>query len=102
MIFLTKPRLKIMVAIIIGIIDSGSVILSKISQELKSDFSEATEPSKKKRIFRFLTNKKINNDMIQYSFAKSLRKIIKIIQEILILYLIIQQKKIFLLFFNFQ
>jgi len=27
MIFLTKPRLKIMVAIIVGIIDSGSVVL---------------------------------------------------------------------------
>ena len=29
-------------------------------EPLKSDFSEATEASKVKRIFRFLTNNKIN------------------------------------------
>lgn len=74
MIFLTAPRLNVLVAIIIGIIDSGSVVLSKIAQELKSDFSEAAEASKVKRIFRFLTNDKINTDMVQYHFARTLLK----------------------------
>jgi len=71
---LTAPRLRILVAIIIEIIESGSVVLSKIVQELKNDFSEATESSKVKRISRFLTNDKINTDMVQYHFAKTLFK----------------------------
>lgn len=74
MIFLTAPKLRNMVAIIIGIIDSGSVVLSKIAQELKSDFSEGTEPSKVKRIYRFLTNDKIDTDVVQYHFARTFLK----------------------------
>ena len=74
MIFLTKPKLRNLIAIILGIIDSGSVVLSKIAQELKSDFSEGTEPSKVKRIYRFLKNDKINPELVQYHFARTLLK----------------------------
>jgi mRNA-degrading endonuclease RelE of RelBE toxin-antitoxin system len=74
MIFLTAPRLRNLIAIILGIIDSGSVVLSKIAQELKSDFSEGSEPSKVKRIYRFLKNDKINPELVQYHFARTLLK----------------------------
>ena len=42
---------------IIGIICSQSLVLSKISQELKDCYSSGTEESKIKRLQRFLSNK---------------------------------------------
>ena len=49
MIILSTPRLNNLIAIIIGIIASQSVVLSKISQELKYFYSTGTEESKIKR-----------------------------------------------------
>lgn len=60
MIILSAPRLNNLVATIIGIISSKSVVLSKISQELKDCYSLGTEESKIKRLQRFLSNKAIN------------------------------------------
>lgn len=59
MIILSSPRLNNLIAIIIGIISSQSVVLSKISQELKDCYSLGTEESKIKRLQRFLSNKSI-------------------------------------------
>ena len=59
MIILSKPRLNNLIAMVIGIITSQSVILSKISQELKDCYSLGTEESKIKRLQRFLSNKAI-------------------------------------------
>ena len=60
MIILSTPRLNNLIAMIIGIITSQSVILSKIYQELKYCYSLGTEESKIKRLQRFLGNKAIN------------------------------------------
>ena len=60
MIILSKPRLNNLIAMVIGIITSQSVILSKISQELKDCYSLGTEESKIKRLQRFLSNKAID------------------------------------------
>ena len=46
MIILSTPRLNNLIAMIIGIIASQSVVLSKISQELKDSYSTGTEESK--------------------------------------------------------
>ena len=54
MIILSTPRLNNLIAMIIGIICSQSVVLSKISQELKDCYSSGTEESKIKRLQRFL------------------------------------------------
>ena len=54
MIILSAPRLNNLIAMIIGIICSQSVVLSKISQELKDCYSSGTEESKIKRLQRFL------------------------------------------------
>ena len=50
MIILSTPRLNNLIAMIIGIITSQSVILSKISQELKDCYSLGTEESKIKKL----------------------------------------------------
>ena len=60
MIILSTPHLNNLIAIIIEIIVSQSVILSKISQELKDSYSTGTVESKIKRLQRFLSNKSIN------------------------------------------
>ena len=60
MIILSTPRLNNLIEMIIGIITSQSVVLSKISQELKDCYSLGTEESKIKRLQRFLGNKAIN------------------------------------------
>ena len=50
MIILSTPRLNNLIEMIIGIITSQSVVLSKISQELKDCYSLGTEESKIKRL----------------------------------------------------
>ena len=50
MIILSAPRLNNLIAMVIGIICSQSVVLSKISQELKDNYSLGTEESKIKKI----------------------------------------------------
>ncbi|WP_368488027.1 transposase [Clostridium sp. BJN0013] len=69
MIILSSYRLNNLIAIVVGIIVSQSVILSKISQELKDSYSSGTEESKIKRLRRFLTNKAINCEKIYEFFA---------------------------------
>jgi hypothetical protein len=64
---ITSKRLKNLVSIIIGIILSKSVELSDISERLKDNFSEGTEDSKMKRIYRFFSSAPVNADYI-YSF----------------------------------
>lgn len=69
MIILSAPRLNNLIAFIIGIISSQSVILYKISQELKDFYSLGTEESKIKRLQRFLSNKAINLEKLYEFFA---------------------------------
>ena len=66
MIILSMPRLNNLIAMIIGIITSQSVVLSKISQELKNCYSLGTEESKIKRLQRFLGNKAVNVNIFFY------------------------------------
>ena len=72
MIILSIPRLNNLIAMIIGIITSQSVVLSKISQELKNCYSLGTEESKIKRLQRFLGNKAINHERLYEFFAYKL------------------------------
>ena len=74
MIILSAPRLNNLIAVIIGIICSQSVVLSKISQELKDSYSVGTETSKVKRLQRFLSNKAINPEKLYEFFAYKLLK----------------------------
>lgn len=64
---ITSKRLKNLVYIIIGIILSKSVVVSDISEKLKDDFTDATEESKIKRIYRFFSTSTINPEYL-YSF----------------------------------
>lgn len=74
MIPLSSKRLDNLIAIIIGIIISQSVTVSKIAQELKSSYSCALEGSKIKRIYRFLNNKYLQPENLYeffiYNFFK--------------------------------
>ena len=72
MIILSSTRLNNLVAMIVGIIVSQSVILSDISQKLKDSFSYGTEESKIKRLQRFLRNKLINPEKVYEFFAYKL------------------------------
>lgn len=74
MIILSAPRLNNLIAIVVGIIISQSVVLSKISQELKDCYSLGTEESKIKRLQRFLSNKAINLEKLYEFFAYKLLK----------------------------
>ena len=69
MIILSAPRLNNLIAVIIGIICAQSVVLSKISQELKDYYSVGTETSKVKRLQRFLNNKAINPEKLYEFFV---------------------------------
>lgn len=60
MLILKSTRLNNLVAVIIGIIVSRSVILSNTSQEIKYFYSKGNEESKIKTLQRFLNNKDIN------------------------------------------
>ena len=64
MIILSTHRLNNLMAMIIGIISSQLVVLSKISQELKDCYSLGTEESKIKRLQRFLSNKAITPEKL--------------------------------------
>jgi len=64
---MTSKRLKNLVYIIIGIILSKSVELSDIAEKLKDDFTDATEDSKMKRIYRFFKASPMNSEYV-YSF----------------------------------
>ena len=59
MMILSAPRLNNLIAMIIRIICSQSIVLSKISQKLKDNYSLGTEESKIKRLQRFLSNEAI-------------------------------------------
>jgi len=72
MIILSAPRLNNLIAMVIGIICSQSVVLSKISQELKDNYSLGTEESKIKRLQRFLSNEAINPEKLYEFFTYKL------------------------------
>jgi hypothetical protein len=74
---ITSKRLKNLVYIIIGIILSKSVIISDISEKLKDDFTDATEESKIKRIYRFFSNSPVNPDYLYSFFIEEVIKICK-------------------------
>ena len=60
------------IVIIIGIICSQSLVLSKISQELKDCYSFGIEENKIKRLQSFLSNKAIEPKMLYEDFAYKL------------------------------
>lgn len=64
-LILRKKVIKILSGIIIGIILGKSTIVSRIAENLKEDFCNGTEESKKKKIKRFF-NRKITDDMYQF------------------------------------
>ena len=66
---LSVPLLNNLIAIIIGIITSQSVVLSRISEKLKDCYSLGTEESKIKKLQRFLSNKAINPEKL-YEFFR--------------------------------
>ena len=72
MIILSAPRLNNLIAMVIGIICSQSVVLSKISQELKDNYSLGTGESKIKRLQRFLSNEAINPEKLYEFFTYKL------------------------------
>ena len=67
---LNNSRPVNLVAIVIGIINSKSVIASDIASELKDDYSEGKEPSKIKRIYRFFGNTQLKPEINYYYFVK--------------------------------
>ena len=71
---ISPRRLKNLVAIIIGILLSKSVIISEISQKLKDSYTDATEQSKIKRIYRFFSTSTIKSDYIYYCFIQEIIK----------------------------
>lgn len=77
MIILSSPRLNNLIAVIIGIIVSQSVILSEISIKLKDNYSSGMEESKIKRLNRFLTNKLIDPEKVYEFFIYKLLKTYK-------------------------
>ena len=75
MIPLSSKRLNNLVAIIVGIIISKTVVLSEIAQELKDSYSSGTEDSKIKRIQRFLSNKALKPEKLyEFYIYKFLKK----------------------------
>ena len=72
MINLFAPRLNNLIAMIIGIICSQSVVLPKISQDLKDNYSLGTEKSKIKKLQRFLSNEAINPEKLYEFFMYKL------------------------------
>ena len=69
MIILSAPRLNNLIAMVIGIICSQSIVLSKIFQELKDNYSLGTEESKIKRLQRFLSNEAVNPEKLYEFFT---------------------------------
>ncbi|MDP4146934.1 MAG: transposase [Bacillota bacterium] len=71
---ISPKRLKNLVAVVIGILLSKSVILSEISQKLKDNYTDATEGSKIRRIFRFLSKSTTKSDYLYYCFIEEVIK----------------------------
>lgn len=71
---ISAKRLKNLVAIVTGILLSKSVIISEISQKLKDNYTDATEQSKIKRIYRFFSTSTIKSDYIYYCFIQEIIK----------------------------
>jgi hypothetical protein len=69
MLILKNSQIINLVNIIIAIICGKSVILSDIASELGDSFSEGTEESKIKRIYRFFTNKVFCAEKVYDIFA---------------------------------
>ena len=57
---ISKPHLKMVPAIIFGMIQSESVVTTDIVKKLKDDFSYVSPSSTVRRIERFLNNQKFN------------------------------------------
>ncbi|MPQ43424.1 IS4 family transposase [Clostridium tarantellae] len=68
MVPLSLNRLKNLAALVFGIVIGESVLVSNIAQELKDNYSEGTEASKIKRIYRFLLNDKFDSEEIYRFF----------------------------------
>lgn len=83
MIILSSTRLNNLVAMIVDIIVSQSVILSDISQKLKDSFSSGTEESKIKRLQRFLRNKLINPEKVGNKDFKHIKEGLKFLHKII-------------------
>lgn len=71
---ISVKRLKNLVAVIIGILLSKSVIISEISQKLKDNYTDATEQSKIKRIYRFFSTSAIRSNYLYYNFIEEVLK----------------------------
>lgn len=65
---LTKPQLKIIPNIILGMIEAESVVTTDIVKKLKGDFSYVNPFSTVRRLERFFNNHKFN----VYDFYKSI------------------------------
>ncbi|WP_315078169.1 hypothetical protein [uncultured Clostridium sp.] len=74
MLILSSNRLNNLIAVVIGIIVSRSVILSDIAQELKDHYCKGTEESKIKRLQHFLSNELIDPESMFEFFAYKLLK----------------------------
>ena len=81
MIILSAPRLNNLIVMVIGILCSQSVVLYKISQELKDNYFLGTEESKIKRFQRFLSNEAINPEKLYKFFTYKLLKKYKFIPK---------------------
>lgn len=65
---LTKPQLKIIPNIILGMVEAESVVTTDIVKKLKGDFSYVSPFSTVRRLERFFNNPKFN----VYDFYKSI------------------------------
>ena len=71
---LSKPQLKIIPYIILGMIESESVVTTDIVKKLKGDFSYVMPSSTIRRLERFFNNTKFNvysfyDDIISYTIS---------------------------------
>jgi hypothetical protein len=71
---ISSKRLKNLVYIVIGIILAKSVLISDISEKLKDCYTDATEESKIKRIYRFFSTFIIRSDYLYYNFIEEVLK----------------------------
>ena len=71
---ISSKRLKNLVYIVIGIILAKSVIISDISEKLKDCYTDATEESKIKRIYRFFSTFIIKSDYLYFNFIEEILK----------------------------
>ena len=72
---LSKPQLKLIPFIILGMIESESVVTSDIVKKLKGDFSSVLPSSNIRRLERFFNNSNFDvynfyNDIISNSISK--------------------------------